>query len=207
MKITTILFDFGGVLYKTPNAQWMNRWKRLFGLEDNPQITEIFNNPNESQLITDICLGKVSEDEMWKLMAEQWHIRPGLIKRLRQQAFAKSQLNRKMVRFLAELHQKYQTGILSNAGDQTRTLMEKVFKLGRYVEDIVISAEEGVVKPDPAIYQIAMDRFHARPETTLFLDDYIKNVLGAREFGMHAVQFINNQQAVQAVSDLLEKDY
>lgn len=207
MKIKTILFDFGGVLYKTPNIQWMNRWKRLIGLHDDPQVTEILTNPNGSQVVTDICLGKVSEDEIWRLMAEQWQVSPNLIKRLRRQVFSKSQLNRKMVNFLAELQQDYQTGILSNAGDQTRMLMEKVFKLDRYVEDIIISAEEGVVKPDPAIYQIAMDRLNARPETTLFLDDYLENVLSARDFGMKAVQFFNNRQALQTVRDELEKEF
>ncbi len=206
MKIRTILFDFGGVLYKTPNMQWINHWKRLFGLNDDPQISEILTNPNESQIVTDICLGKISEDGMWKLMAERWGVSPNLIKRLRQQVFSKSQLNRKMIKFLAELHKDYQTGILSNAGDQTRILMEKIFRLDRYVEDIIISAEEGVVKPDPAIYRIAMDRLNARPETTLFLDDYMNNIISAQEFGMHAVQFINNQQAIQAVRDELEKE-
>jgi epoxide hydrolase-like predicted phosphatase len=206
MKIKTVLFDFGGVLYKTPNMQWMNRWKRLFGLSDDPEITEILTNPNESQLITDICLGKISEDEMWKMMAERWHVNSVLLKKLRQQVFSKSQLNRKMAKFLAKLQNNYQTGILSNAGDQTRFLMEKVFRLDRYVEDIIISAEEGVVKPDRKIYQIAMERLNAQPETTLFLDDYLKNVLGAREFGMRAVQFINNQQAILAVQDALGKD-
>ena len=205
MVIKTVIFDFGGVLYKTPNMQWMNRWQRLFGLSEDPQITQILADPNESPLITDVCLGKISEDEIWKIMAEKWHVKPDLLKRLRQQVFSKSQLNRKMAKFLAKLQNDYQTGILSNAGFQTRVLIEKVFKLDRYVEDIIISAEEGVIKPDPRIYQVAMDRLNAQPETTLFLDDYLKNVVGAREYGMCAVQFLNNQQAIQAVQDALEK--
>ena len=47
-----------------------------------------------------------------------------------------------MVDLLAELHQGYQTGILSNAGDQTRGLMVDVFGLDKLVEDIVISRKK-----------------------------------------------------------------
>lgn len=44
----------------------------------------------------------------------------------------------------------------------------------------VISAQEGVAKPDPRIYDIAIGRFHLDPAQTLFVDDDVCNVLAAR---------------------------
>ena len=81
--------------------------------------------------------------------------------------------------------------------------MVDVFGLDKLVEDIVISAEEGVIKPDPAIYDIALRRLDAKPETTLFLDDYLPNVEAARDLGMAAVQFVDNRQAADEIRTLL----
>jgi 2-haloacid dehalogenase len=62
-----------------------------------------------------------------------------------------------------------------------------------------------VIKPDPRIFEIAMDRLDAEPETSLLLDDTQENVTAARAFGMQAVQFINSQQAIQAVREYLNE--
>jgi epoxide hydrolase-like predicted phosphatase len=206
MTIKTIIFDFGGVIYMTPNLQWLNRWKRVLGFDDDPRIVEMLANPNESQLVREICLGKIPEDQIWVMMAEKWHIKPDLIGRLRRHVFSKRHLNKTMVKFLMALHKDYQTAILSNAGNQARRLMEGTFHLDRCVEDIIILAEEGLIKPDHEIFQITMDRLGAEPETTLLLDDYLENVLAARDFGMKAVQFINNQQAIQTIRDYLDEE-
>jgi len=203
MMIKTIIFDFGAVLYQTPDLKWLKRWKKVFGLQDDPEISEILANPNESELMDEICLGRVSEDAIWQLVAEKWHINDGLMDKFRRNVSSKRMLNKPMVSLLTELHQRYQTGILSNAGYQTRGLMVEVLELDKVVEEIIISAEEGVIKPDPAIFYIALERLNADAETSLFLDDYLPNVETARELGMTAVQFIDNQQAASEIQALL----
>jgi 2-haloacid dehalogenase len=55
--------------------------------------------------------------------------------------------------------------------------------------DIVVSGEVKLLKPDPAIYYLALDRFGLRPEQALFVDDRQINVDGAEAVGMHAVLF------------------
>lgn len=204
MTIKTILFDFGGVLYLTPDMKWVRRWKGILGIGEGPEILEMLENPNESQIVKDVCLGKISEAHTWDMVAEKWHIKPEFVQRIRKKAFLKRNLNKPMVELLAELHETHQTGILSNAGDQTRHVMEDVFHLDRYVEDIIISAEEGIIKPDPRIYQIALERLGADPETTLFIDDYPPNVEAAREMGMKAVHFVENKQAIQRIKSYLD---
>ena len=204
--IRTILFDFGGVILNTPNLRWARRWQKIFGQQDHPELAEMLNNPNESQLVKDICLGKVSEDQVWELVSEKWGVKPKVIHGFRRRFFSKRRLNKQIIRFMDDVQEDYQTAILSNAGDRTRQVIEEDYQLNRYLDEIIISAEEGVIKPDKRIYQIAMDRLGAVPEATLFLDDTLENVLAAREFGMHAVQFISTHQAIQAMDDILQKE-
>lgn len=55
--------------------------------------------------------------------------------------------------------------------------------------DIVVSGEEKLLKPDPALYYRALDRFALKPAAALFVDDRLINVEGARAVGMHAHLF------------------
>jgi HAD superfamily hydrolase (TIGR01509 family) len=56
-------------------------------------------------------------------------------------------------------------------------------------DGIVVSGEERVVKPDPTIYRLLLDRYGLAPADCLFIDDSAKNVDGARAVGMHAHRF------------------
>ncbi len=57
------------------------------------------------------------------------------------------------------------------------------------LDGMVVSGAEGVVKPDPAIYRLLLERYSLTPGDCLFVDDIIANVLGARAVGIPAVQF------------------
>jgi 2-haloacid dehalogenase len=61
---------------------------------------------------------------------------------------------------------------------------------GRF-RDIVVSGREKLLKPDPAIYYLALNRFGLRPEQALFIDDREINVEGARAVGMAAHLFVD----------------
>jgi 2-haloacid dehalogenase len=55
--------------------------------------------------------------------------------------------------------------------------------------DVVVSGDERMMKPDPAIYRLALDRFALRAEEAVFVDDVLANVDGAVAVGMHALLF------------------
>jgi 2-haloacid dehalogenase len=55
--------------------------------------------------------------------------------------------------------------------------------------DIVVSGDERLVKPDPAIYRLALARFGLNAEDAVFVDDNLANVEGAAALGIHAHHF------------------
>jgi 2-haloacid dehalogenase len=59
----------------------------------------------------------------------------------------------------------------------------------RRFRDIVVSGEVGLLKPDPAIYYLALRRFGLKPAEALFVDDRQINVDGAEGVGMQAHLF------------------
>lgn len=57
------------------------------------------------------------------------------------------------------------------------------------LEDVLVSGREGVAKPDPAIYNLLIERFDLEPARTVFIDDTIVNVEAAARAGLVALHF------------------
>ncbi len=55
--------------------------------------------------------------------------------------------------------------------------------------DIVVSGDEKLVKPDPAIYHLSLARFGLEPHEAVFIDDNEANILSARALGIRSVHF------------------
>ena len=60
------------------------------------------------------------------------------------------------------------------------------------------------MKPDARIYHIALKRLSVEPKEAVFVDDFIENIIGARELGINAIHFQNREQALQDLRSLLD---
>jgi putative hydrolase of the HAD superfamily len=67
----------------------------------------------------------------------------------------------------------------------------------------VTSAEIGVMKPDPRIYQAMLEKLGVSPPETIFVDDFLENVEGARRLGMRSIHFLDPDQARAELHDWL----
>ncbi len=59
----------------------------------------------------------------------------------------------------------------------------------RHLRDSIVSAEEGLIKPDPAIYEVALRRAGLEPQDLLFVDDSAPNIEAAAALGFHVHHF------------------
>lgn len=67
---------------------------------------------------------------------------------------------------------------------------------------VVVSADVGHLKPSSVIYRHLLDSYHLIPQETLFIDDFLANVDGAKAMQMQAIQFENVNQCLQALRQL-----
>ena len=70
------------------------------------------------------------------------------------------------------------------------------------MRDVVISAIEGLIKPDPAIFKLCLDRNGLEAEETLFVDDSEANCRGAEAVGMAAHHFRSAEELERHLTDL-----
>lgn len=76
------------------------------------------------------------------------------------------------------------TGLLSNSWGTDGYPLDALHEV---FDDLVISGEVGLRKPDPAIYRLAAERLDVAPEACAFVDDFPGNVAAAEALGMHGV--------------------
>jgi len=70
-------------------------------------------------------------------------------------------------------------------------------------DDIIVSARVGLIKPDPAIYKLAIDQFKIIPEETIFIDDRVENIDAAISLGINGYLFKNAEllhEEIEALS-------
>src|SRR5215471_9456667 len=79
--------------------------------------------------------------------------------------------------------------VLSNFSAETFAPVLERFEFLRWFHGIVISGEVGVIKPDPRIYEILLDRFAIDPHQAVYIDDVAANVEASRPFGIHGIHF------------------
>lgn len=88
---------------------------------------------------------------------------------------------------LAALSGKYHIGVIANQLPGTKERLEK-WGILQYIELVVASAEEGVAKPAPRIFEIALQRARCKPERAVMVGDRIDNdIVPAGKIGMHTI--------------------
>ncbi|MFQ5346956.1 MAG: HAD family hydrolase [Rhodothalassiaceae bacterium] len=80
---------------------------------------------------------------------------------------------------------------LTNYSAETFPDFRRRFAFSRRFRDIVVSGEEGMVKPDPRLYDLAISRFGIEPASTVFIDDRQDNVEVAIARGMLGLRFVD----------------
>ena len=78
---------------------------------------------------------------------------------------------------------------LTNWSMETFPKARRRFPVLQLIDRYVVSGDVRMVKPDPRIFRLLMDRYGLRPEETLFVDDNEVNVDAARRLGMHGIHF------------------
>ena len=78
---------------------------------------------------------------------------------------------------------------LTNWSAETFPPQRDRFPFLSWFDGIVVSGEEGVIKPDPRIFRILLERYAIPPEAAVFIDDDPANAAAATSLGMHGIHF------------------
>lgn len=104
------------------------------------------------------------------------------------------------------------TALLTNNVREWEPLWRSMLPVDEIFELVVDSAFVGMRKPDPAIYHLTLERIRAHDpdelsdlefSECLFIDDFEANCNAARELGINAIRFVDNEQAIGEIREKL----
>ncbi|MGN1136146.1 MAG: HAD family hydrolase [Oscillospiraceae bacterium] len=75
----------------------------------------------------------------------------------------------------------------------------------KYTDGRVVSHEYHVMKPDPVIYNILLQKYGLAPEESVFLDDREVNIKGAQDCGIKGILFTGYEEAKEKLLEIIEK--
>jgi aspartyl-tRNA(Asn)/glutamyl-tRNA(Gln) amidotransferase subunit A len=190
MTIRAIIFDYGSVLVRmkdeTPRTQLAERyWVTLDVLYHT-----VFDSPTAISA----SVGDIPVTQHWDAVLAALNIssdeRDGFLR----QFWSADDLNRELVDFIrVQLRPHFKLGLLSNAWDDLRATLTERWGIVNDFDELIISAEVHVAKPNEAIYHLILERLGVAAEEAVFVDDVLANVEAARAIGIQAIQFTSNE--------------
>ena len=192
MLIRAVICDLFDVLLLAGDATRSRAYERKMGLPESGLRGVMQRSP----YFRDAVVGKRSGEELWRDIALSIGESPESWRMLVDVYCSAIALNTELVAFLRSLRPRYKTAILSNASLEVRTFITETFHLESEFDLIIISSEEGIRKPEPELYRLALNRLGVRPDESLFIDDEPRYIDGARALGMHAIQFKDTTQVI-----------
>lgn len=111
--------------------------------------------------------------------------------------------NRELIDFSQSLRPQYKVGMLSNIGVHVMDGYFSAEERKKLFDATVLSAEEGISKPHPYIYEIVASRLGVPAGECIMIDDIEDNCAGADAAGMKAIHYQDNTQTKQELKKLL----
>ena len=199
MPIRAVIFDIGGVLYRSSGNAAQRRWEEQLGLQPGDLFKLVFGNA----VALAANSGKVAQDEVWAKINRRLGLPPEELAQLKDEIWNDGAWDEELLAFLRSLKPRYRLGIVSNAWPDTREAVQPWISRDTF-DVIVYSCEEGVCKPDAEIYLRTLERLGVAAEEAVFVDDKLENAEGARALGMAAIQFTTTAEVLAQLTRLLE---
>ncbi|MCF6278010.1 MAG: HAD family phosphatase [Anaerolineales bacterium] len=199
MSIKAVIFDLGGVLVRTEDHTPRTQLGLRFGKSYAEMDKVVFNRSAHRA-----SLGEISAYEHFQNIMRSLGLPDSEIDAFYDQFFGGDLVDYAMVDEIRTLRAEYTTVLLSNAWDDLRGLLVNKWHIDDAFDEIFISAELGIAKPDPRIYRIVLEKLALAPEETVFVDDFIENIAAARKLGMHGIHFRRVDVAMQELRRLLK---
>lgn len=181
-----IVFDFFDVIHRDPFQHWLKQ----AGLPRAGAIHE------SSQRLD---RGQISDEEHFEELSR---LSGHKVESIREFFDDTTLINNEMVELIKELKRSYKIGLISNTStDYIRRIFDQ-HGLAQLFDVTVISADLGIIKPEPEIFTHTLTKLNVPAEDAIFIDDNPTNVAAATDLGITGLVFTDDRTLRDDLHDL-----
>lgn len=196
-----LILDFGGVV-TTDFSRALRGFCRREHLPDDALLHVLRNTPGGSTALAQAERGQIGQQDLETVLADLLGVdADGLIAR----ALADLRPCPPVLDLVAQARRAgIATAVLSNSLGAGKVDLYEGYELQDRFDAVVISDQVGLRKPDPAIYELAIEHLGVPAARCVFVDDTAHNLPAARALGMATVHFTQVQASVAEIRRLLD---
>jgi len=201
LEIKAILIDVGGVLVRTSDRSFRQKWERLLNLDDGELDGIVFGCPAAS-LST---VGKATQAEVWLNVQSILKLTDQQLQEIQFDFWMNDFVDEQLISALMALRPNFSTYILSNAWEGTRSALSQKYNIieGKTVDRIFFSYELGLAKPDPNIFLTVDRMINLEFDKILFVDDFEENIKSANDLGMNTIHFLDPELVISKLRGMV----
>jgi len=197
--IKAILFDFGRVISAPKPAALFRSYEEELGLAAG-QLNRIMFG---SKVWEEVLVGRKTSDQYWREIGPLIGLHsPEEIHTFRRRYHEDEAINEPVLELIQRLHGTHKLGVVSNCPAGLAQWLAEWHML-KFFDAVVCSGDEGIAKPDPAIFELALQRLGVRPKEAIFIDDTLGHVQAARALGLHGIHFTTARKLEAELEHLL----
>ncbi|OGK62125.1 hypothetical protein A2334_04685 [Candidatus Roizmanbacteria bacterium RIFOXYB2_FULL_38_10] len=181
--ITTFLFDLGGVLFTNGTKKFIRELSLSYRIPEN-EVKEVI----DGEIGSFYRESKITRDEFWRLVIERLHLKESA-NILEKQWIDGYEIIPDTKLIITKLSKKYNLYYLSDNVKERVDTLDKKFNFLKLFKGGIFSHEVGVRKPNPKIYEFALNKSNAKPEQTVFIDDKQIMLEPAKLSGINTILF------------------
>lgn len=188
MKKKVLIFDFFGVISSEVAPNWM---KKYLSLEEMNKIRSTYNVELDlGEMTFNKFVNKLSEisDLSVDKIVEEWN--------------DIARIDWSVIELIKRYSVEYRIALLSNANSAFLRNIIKRYNLEQYFEVILISSEEGLIKPDSRFFNLMLDKLNIIASEAIMIDDNNININAANNIGMYGIKFESSDQLEEKLKEI-----
>lgn len=197
-SIKTVIFDFGRVISLDHDTAVAKQMSDILSV-----LIESFL-PAYFAFRTDYDQGIITVNEYWNRVAEMLKAdlptKETIDQLVKIDMLSWSNYNQATLQYIESLYKKgVRLFLLSNMPLEMIAHLRKTVQWLNYFSEIIISAEEKMVKPNKDIFMLTIDRTNEKADDLLFIDDSAENCESAAKIGINTINFVSTESMIREI--------
>ena len=198
MAIKAVIFDLAGVVLfpirGTFNSLLAERLEapldeveRVMSDHTNDlwDLNEISDDAFYEHLLTELNMPLEKKAIIQKFVVDDFYVDP------------------EMLALVREMRKSYTTALLTNFPAHVHDFMKAAWHMDGAFDHIIVSADVKLIKPDPRIYQLSLERVGCQAHEAIFIDDRKINTDAAQAQGINSILFKSRSKTITALSRII----